>query len=95
MKEKEEVSAKKDTAVIITNRQMEGMLKAIPSNWTIAFKRPLLRPDILEITIRRPDGLAFSAKTTGAMLLEKPDGDFMASIQNFVQQLKIAKAKKN
>jgi hypothetical protein len=85
--------SKKKPLLPISNAQMEGMLKAIPAGWTIAFRRPTLRPDVLEMTIRRPDGVAFVAKSTGAMLLDKPEGDFMSSISQFISNLMMAKKK--
>lgn len=77
----------------ITNAQAESLLKCIPAGWHLLFCRPLLRPDILEIKIVRPDHLAFSAKTTGAILLENNGNDFMEII--FEGVAKLIKAKKS
>lgn len=77
----------------ITNAQAESLLKCIPAGWSLQFSRPLLRPDILQVTIKRPDGIAYSAKTTGGMLLDKKDGDFMEIVFVGVRELMKAKLK--
>jgi predicted transcriptional regulator len=75
---------------MITNKQIEELLRTIPANWTISFYRPLLRPDIIEINIARPDGIRSNMKTTGAMLLERGSQDFLLVITAGVEYLKAA-----
>lgn len=77
--------------VIITNAQMEAMLKTIPAGWTIAFMRPILRPDIIEVEIKRGDGMKLKMKTTGAMLLENPTRNFLEDMANNFPFLRDAK----
>jgi hypothetical protein len=77
----------------ITNAQAESLLKCIPAGWHLVFSRPLLRPDLLDIKIVRHDDLAFTARTSGAALLDTKDNDFMEIIFHGVKTLMTAKRK--
>ena len=71
----------------ITHAQMECFQRNIPPGWSISFFRPTLRPDILEMTITRKDKVGFKLSTTGGMLLDNPDKDFLDAIGAGVQRL--------
>lgn len=77
--------------VPIPHKQIESFLKAIPPGWTITFNRTVLRPDILQMALIRPDRLQYQLRTTGAMLLENPDKDFLEAIATAVNVLSKAK----
>jgi hypothetical protein len=72
---------------VLENSKVEALLKAIPAGWNLSFTRPMLRPDVIEMKIGRPDGVAMAVKTTGALLLDKPNGDFLSSIRTMAGEL--------
>lgn len=72
---------------IITNAQMEALLQTIPAGWALSFVRPTLRPDIIECRVTRKDGLTMAVKTTGAILLENPEQNFLVEIVRVVSDL--------
>jgi len=79
--------------VILSNESVEALLRSIPAGWTLAFSRQLLRPDVIEMAIIRPDRVRVGVKTTGGLLLENRMNDFLDVIRDGARNLMQAKKK--